>query len=72
MEIVKGILIIVSVVGLGTYLLRLLWQTISKEVEIVLDNLGPTTSEDLDIKYLGPATSENIIREILPEELLKE
>lgn len=49
MEIVKGILIIVGVVGLGTYLLRLLWQTISKEAESIRNELGPVTSENLDL-----------------------
>lgn len=60
MEIIKEVLIIILGVSVLVCLLRLLWQAVSKEVETVLDNLGPTASEDLDIKYLGPTTSENL------------
>lgn len=44
-----GILIIVCVVGLGVYLLRLLWQALSKANKKYNNSLGPTTSENLDL-----------------------
>lgn len=41
MEYVKGILIIVGIVGLGLYVLRLLWRALGEEDDISGSDIGP-------------------------------